>query len=73
MTIAVVCLGLVAVIGLCTFAHRSGYRHGFEDGCGREQWLARQAVHKLNDDRLAAERDIDYLYERTRRQINKLN
>lgn len=74
MTIAIVVVGLVVVvIGLCAVIHSSGYRRGFEDGVGREQWLARQAVYKLNNDRLAAERDIDYLYEQERRQINKLN
>lgn len=73
MTIALVCLGLVGIATLCTFVHSSGYRHGFEDGLGREQWLARQAKYKLNNDRLAAEQALDYLYERTRRQINDLN
>jgi len=77
-------LGLIAVIALCVYIRSVAYRRGFEAGCRYQRRIINQAVDKINGQRLsaerdsdtkrlAAERDIDYLYERTRGHIREVD
>lgn len=60
-------LGLIAV--LLAWSNRRGYEQGMEHGRQEEQRKFNRFLSELRQQGRAAQRDIDYLYERARGQL----
>jgi hypothetical protein len=64
----------LAVIGSVYYlAEARGYAAGLRDERSTERHALSQAFRQALQQGLAAQRDIDYLYERARRQIDELS
>jgi len=70
-----VLLSVVALAGIgyvCVLAGTRSYARGYAAGQQAERRAVSQVVNGIREHGLAVQRDIDYLYERARRQLRDL-
>jgi hypothetical protein len=63
--------GLVGLICAYCFVEGYGYKRGYEAGQTDERRAINRVLNGIQERGLVAQRDIDYLYERARWQIER--
>jgi hypothetical protein len=63
---------IAVLVLLLVFAGNYFFQRGYEAGCREQRRVTNRAMDEVQQQGLAAQRNIDYLYERARWQITAL-